>query len=149
MAALGDVDELNASIGLVIAMQADQNITQLLRQIQHELFELGADLATPDRTGIQAEQISRLEMQLEHYNRNLPPLLEFVLPGANPASAFAHQARAICRRAERSLWHLSRDETINSNDPVYLNRLSDLLFVLARCLSRTDSEDEPTWNRTT
>ena len=142
---LGDVDELNACIGLARAHCTDNALCVHLERIQHQLFELGGDLALPGRIGISNAHIEGLENLLQEMNRNLPPLEEFVLPGGSPASAHLHLARAVCRRAERNLWHLARSEQVSQHDLVYLNRLSDLLFILSRILARQTSQQETQW----
>ncbi|HDK38067.1 MAG TPA: cob(I)yrinic acid a,c-diamide adenosyltransferase [Thiolapillus brandeum] len=147
--ALGDIDELNATLGLVKVYCPDNEYTRLIAAIQQRLFDLGGELALPESTMISIDQVRELEQQLDQINAGLPVLKEFVLPGGNPAAAHAHLARAICRRAERSLWGLSHKESVNSESLKYLNRLSDLLFVLARALARQSSTTEPTWNRET
>ncbi|WP_456377964.1 cob(I)yrinic acid a,c-diamide adenosyltransferase [Thiolapillus sp.] len=144
---LGDLDELNAALGLLAAELEDTEQQTLVSNIQQQLFNLGGELALPGTTVIGAEQVLWLEQQLDQINADLPALKEFILPGGNLASAHAHLSRAICRRAERSLWRLSRTEQVNSESLKYLNRLSDLLFVLARTLARQSSATEPSWNR--
>ncbi|WP_456405808.1 cob(I)yrinic acid a,c-diamide adenosyltransferase [Thiolapillus sp.] len=146
---LGDIDELNAALGLVKTYSTDSSKTLLIAEIQQRLFDLGGELAIPESIAITSDHVLWLEQQLEQINGDLPALKEFILPGGEPASAHAHLARAICRRAERSLWRLSRQESVNSESLIYLNRLSDLLFVLARALARQSSTTERTWNRET
>lgn len=147
--ALGDIDELNAALGLVKTYCADTTKAHLIAEVQQRLFDLGGELAIPESAAITSDHIFWLEHHLEQINRDLPILKEFILPGGDPASAHAHLARAICRRAERGLWRLSCGETVNSESLIYLNRLSDLLFVLARALARQSSITEQTWNRET
>ncbi|WP_457676213.1 cob(I)yrinic acid a,c-diamide adenosyltransferase [Thiolapillus sp.] len=145
--ALGDLDELNAALGLLaVEMEHDPLLPQV-RNIQQRLFDLGGELALPGSTTLNAGHVAELESQISDINATLPPLREFVLPGGTRSAAQAHLSRAICRRAERSLWGLSRGEKVNSESLKYLNRLSDLLFVLARHLARQASADETTWNR--
>ncbi|WP_456375732.1 cob(I)yrinic acid a,c-diamide adenosyltransferase [Thiolapillus sp.] len=144
--ALGDLDELNAALGL-LAVEADDDHSAAIAEIQQRLFDLGGELALPGSTGIHERHVQKLEQQTETINAELPPLKEFVLPGGNRAAAQAHLARAICRRAERSLWGLSRTEALNSESLKFLNRLSDLLFVMARQMTRRETTDEATWNR--
>ena len=145
--ALGDLDELNAALGLLAVELNSVEQQALVISIQQQLFNLGGELALPDTSATDTEQVLRLEQKLEQINATLPPLKEFVLPGGSRAAAQAHLARAICRRAERSLWGLSRQEWVNSDSMKYLNRLSDLLFVLARALARQSSTTEPTWDK--
>lgn len=147
--ALGDLDELNAALGMVKVAGGDLPVDELISHIQQLLFELGGELAIPETTRLSSEATTWLERQLDRLNADLPALQEFVLPGGNAAAAHAHLARAICRRAERSLWRLSRKEWVNSESLKYLNRLSDLLFVLARTLARQGDDREPVWNRET
>lgn len=146
---LGDIDELNAALGLVKTYSPNSASIRLIAEVQQRLFDLGGELAVPESTAITSDHVLWLEQQLEQINGDLPVLKEFILPGGEPASAHAHLARAICRRAERSLWRLSRQEPVNSESLIYLNRLSDLLFVLARALARQSSTTEQTWNRET
>jgi len=138
--AYGEVDELNATLGVVLAMDSDYPRQELLRVVQQELFDLGADLCVPgDRQDegsetlrVGDEQVKRLEAAIDEVNDGLRALRSFVLPGGSPTSASLHQARTVCRRAERRAWQLADVETVNPLAIVYLNRLSDLLFVLAR-----------------
>jgi cob(I)alamin adenosyltransferase len=146
--AYGAVDEANSAIGMVLAVpQLPADITQTLTQVQHELFDLGGELAVPGYRAITAEHITRLEQQLDRLNDPLPPLKEFILPGGGPAAAACHLARTISRRAERRVWLLSESESIAPEVPQYLNRLSDLLFVVARVLARHESGQEVLWKR--
>lgn len=150
--AYGDVDELNCFLGLARCRLADAGLRPLLQQIQHELFVLGADLSTPlpDPTGHKADSVRRisatevegLEKAIDRYNETLPPLEEFILPGGNESAALLHVARAVARRAERATVHLAATETLNPQALVYLNRLSDLLFVLARVVNRQGGSAE-------
>ncbi|HIE55623.1 MAG TPA: cob(I)yrinic acid a,c-diamide adenosyltransferase [Chromatiaceae bacterium] len=147
IAALGDLDELIAALGLITVNTANRQARELIEHTQQQLFDLGGELAVPGSHTLAEQEVGWLEHQLEQLNQTLPPLQEFLLPGGNAASAHAQLARAICRRAERSLWRLSRTETLNSTSLKYINRLSDLLFVLARTLARQTSEQEQTWNK--
>jgi cob(I)alamin adenosyltransferase len=120
-----------------------------LRQIQQDLFDFGAELHVPERIAIKPDKITWLETRLETMNRTMPPLKEFLLPGGNPASAAAHIARTVCRRAERSLVRLHRQITLANPEMLrYLNRLSDLLFVIARLLGRMSTKQELMWEKT-
>src|SRR5450759_4692263 len=134
--ALGEVDELNSLIGLLLAERLPVGIRAALGSIQHDLFDLGGEVCIPGHTSMKESQVSRLEALLDDYNRNLPALKEFILPGGTRAAGLAHLARTVCRRAERSLVSLSRAEPVGTAARKYLNRLSDLLFVLARALNR-------------
>lgn len=144
--ALGDVDELNSQLGVVLAQRLPAPVRTALSRIQHELFNLGGELSLPGATLVTAGHLAELERDVEAHNRKLPPLKEFVLPGGNPAAAAAHVARAICRRAERSLWTLHEQEPVSTNLPRYLNRLSDFLFVAARVLARDKGSKEVLWS---
>jgi cob(I)alamin adenosyltransferase len=137
--AFGSVDELNSHIGLLTAQAAlPAAVRVTLMEVQHELFDLGGELCIPGHSAIGDAQVTRLEQALDALNADLPPLKEFILPGGNIAAATAHVARAVCRRAERRVVSLARSETVNAPALAYLNRLSDLLFVVARVLARAD-----------
>lgn len=137
--AFGSVDELNGHIGLLIAQAAvPAAIRATLTAIQHELFDLGGELCIPGHQAIGEAHIARLEQALDALNSDLPALQEFILPGGNVAAATAHVARAVCRRAERRVVSLARAERVHAPAIAYLNRLSDLLFVIARVLARAD-----------
>lgn len=141
---LGCLDELNSLIGLVMA-QAEPDTPSELALVQNRLFDLGAELAIPGAERIVAEDVAMLEAALDGYNADLPPLREFILPGGGKAATFCHLARALCRRTERRLVTLAREEEINSQTLQYVNRLSDLLFVLARVLTRRGDGREVFW----
>ena len=148
--AYGDVDELNAFIGLVRCEPLGERIGPLLAAIQNELFDLGAELASPEpeRMGtkrVAAEQIARLELAIDEHEAGLTPLAAFILPGGVRAAALLHVARTVCRRAERRVVALSRQETISYDVIVYLNRLSDLLFVLARAANHAAGCGDVPW----
>lgn len=141
----GDVDELNSLIGVVRTQLTDQEIDSVLSRVQNELFIVGADLASPlelKAPRIEPEMIAQLEQTIDKFNRELPPLREFILPGGTPQGAVLHLARTIARRAERKVIKLSKEEPINPQVTVYLNRLSDLLFVLARVANRRAGNQE-------
>lgn len=152
VAAYGGVDELNAVLGLLAAYQPDAPETPLLHDIQNDLFDVGADLCVPEaanespgqRLRIQTEQTVKLERAIDRLNETLAPLTSFVLPGGRPAAAWCHLARTVCRRAEREVVTLGRTEMINPQVVVYLNRLSDLLFVLARAYN-SNGQDDVLW----
>ena len=147
--AYGTVDETNSAIGVVLAMaHLPDPVRKCLTDVQHDLFDLGGELCIPGARTITPEYTKRLEDQLDSFNEPLPPLKEFILPGGGPAAAAAHMARTICRRAERLCWSLARDESVGADVMIYLNRLSDLLFVLARVLARQDEGGEVFWRRT-
>lgn len=137
--AMGAVDELNCQLGVLLAqpgLLADEQAQ--LKRVQHELFELGGELAMPEYQVLTDESVARLEEELDARNTALPPLTNFILPGGGPASAQAHLARAVCRRAERELVVLAEQERIRPELLHYLNRLSDWLFVAARTLARRE-----------
>ena len=144
--AYGTVDELNACVGLVLATPTlPALIREALPEIQHRLFDLGGELAVPGRDVIVATDSTDLERVLDELNASLPPLKDFVLPGGNPGAAACHLARAVCRRAERRVITLQREEPVNPESVRYLNRLSDLLFVMSRVLCRVDGGAEVVW----
>lgn len=144
--AFGTVDELNSSIGLVRSFTGHADVDRCLEQVQHQLFNIGGELCTPGLDLLESKQVDALEQQLDEFNDALPALKEFILPGGGPAAAHAHLARTICRRVERRVLSLSREAPINEPVMRYLNRLSDLLFVIARVLSRTDEQPEVQWD---
>jgi cob(I)alamin adenosyltransferase len=140
VSAYGEVDELNATLGLLIVSCPDWTEVALIRGIQNDLFDVGADLCTPEKVDeqpgqclrITPQQATRLEREIDRLNEKLQPLTSFILPGGSAASAWLHLARTVCRRAERAIVTLSHSEPVNANVIIYLNRLSDLLFVMAR-----------------
>jgi cob(I)alamin adenosyltransferase len=144
--AIGQVDELNSQIGALLAEPLGNDIRGLLADIQHDLFNVGAELAWPDQTQITQEHVLVLDQALSRLNSQLPPLTEFVLPGGTRAAALAHVCRTVCRRAERHLIRLGEADLISTRLVQYLNRLSDLLFVLSRQINRTAGQAEPTWH---
>ncbi len=143
--AYGTVDEANSCIGLVLAGDVPDDIRQLLTAVQHQLFDLGGELCIPGHAAIDDEDIDRLERHLDHYNDDLPPLKDFILPGGGEAAARCHVARTVVRRAERETVALARVETVRPQAIRYRNRLSDLLFVLARVLARAGGHGEVLW----
>jgi cob(I)alamin adenosyltransferase len=148
VAAFGDVDETNSALGLLLAEPGlPAAVGATLTRIQHELFEIGAELSLPGYRQIESEHVARLERELDALNAELPPLEEFVLPGGTRAAALCHLARTICRRAERSAWAAAKLTTLNPDLMRYLNRLSDLLFVMARWLARRNGGTETLWRR--
>jgi cob(I)alamin adenosyltransferase len=136
--AMGDVDELNSSLGVLLAEPLPEDVRALLVTIQHELFNLGGELSIPGFELLKADAVLRLDEALAHYNAGLPRLAEFILPAGTRSAALAHVSRTVARRAERSLVALAAVETINAAPRQYLNRLSDLMFVLARVLNRAN-----------
>ncbi|WP_028201998.1 cob(I)yrinic acid a,c-diamide adenosyltransferase [Paraburkholderia nodosa] len=149
IAAIGDVDELNSQIGVLLCETLPDDVREVLVAIQHDLFDLGGELCIPGHTLVSDEHLARLDGWLEHYNATLPPLKEFILPGGSRAAALAHVCRTVCRRAERAVVALGA--TANSGSPLadtprrYVNRLSDLLFVLARVLNRAAGGSDVLW----
>lgn len=143
--AMGAVDELNSVIGVLLTYDVPEDIRALLTDIQHELFDLGGELSIPGRTAIAEAQVQRLEATLDQLNAGLSPLKEFILPGGTQASAMCHLARAVCRRAERRAHALGEAEKINAAAAKYLNRLSDLLFVMARALNARAGHGDVLW----
>ena len=144
--AYGTVDELNSAVGVLLAVpNVPQPVAERLSEVQQELFDLGGELCIPGHQIITAQHVARLEKSLDAFNDALPPLKEFILPGGGPAAAACHLARAIARRAERRVCTLARAETVSPEVTKYLNRLSDLLFVLARVLARHERGAEVLW----
>jgi len=146
--AFGTVDEANSAIGVILAQESVSDpIRRCLTEVQHDLFELGGELCIPGHSAIQTEFVERLERSLDGFNANLPPLKDFILPGGGHATAACHLARTIVRRAERRVSTLKKNEDVRDEVVRYLNRLSDLLFVIARCLSRIENGTEVLWDR--
>lgn len=143
--ALGDVDELNSAIGLVLAEDVPAELRDALTEVQQDLFDLGGELSIPGHAMLKAEKIAGLDRQLERWNAGLEPLKEFILPGGSRAAAAAHLARTVCRRAERSVVALGRSEKVTAEARQYLNRLSDLLFVAGRALNRHAGRADVQW----
>ncbi len=144
--AVGAVDELNSQLGMLLADAAlPEALRSTLTRIQHELFELGAELSIPHCARMTDEMVDALEKALDGMNEALPPLKEFILPGGSPPAAACHVARAVCRRAERCLVALAQSEAVSPVSLRYLNRLSDLLFVMARAINRTLGQPDVLW----
>jgi cob(I)alamin adenosyltransferase len=143
--AIGDIDELNCVLGLLLSHQLPIDIRHSLSEIQQTLFDIGGELSMPGAETLGEEPVGQLEQQLEMYNATLTPLREFILPGSTEASARCHLARAVCRRAERHVVALSRSEAVNPRALAYLNRLSDLLFVISRVLTHLGNGREIYW----
>lgn len=143
--AYGTVDEANSAIGLVLACELPEAIRALLVGVQHQLFDLGGELCIPGHSAIHDADIERLEQALDGLNADLPPLKDFILPGGGVAAAHCHLARTICRRAEREVVTLSHHDAVRPQAIRYLNRLSDLLFVVARVLARESGHGEVLW----
>jgi cob(I)alamin adenosyltransferase len=145
--AMGDVDELNSHIGLLLCEDLSSAVREALIQVQHELFDIGGELCIPRHTAITEEDVLRLDDLVAQYNADLPPLKDFILPGGSRAAAQAHVCRTVCRRAERSIVTLGKDEYLNDYSRQYMNRLSDLLFVLARVLNRDAGGEDRLWQK--
>ena len=146
--AYGTVDEANSCVGLVLAVPGlPPAVASCLTEVQHDLFDVGAELCIPGHRVVMEAYVERLEQTLDAFNDALPPLKEFILPGGGPAAAACHLARTVVRRAERRVWELARGETVAGEVPRYLNRLSDLLFVVARVLARHEQGGEVLWQR--
>ncbi|TDX99378.1 cob(I)yrinic acid a,c-diamide adenosyltransferase [Thiohalophilus thiocyanatoxydans] len=141
----GTVDELNSLIGMILAHDLPQEVRDCLVAIQHDLFDLGGELSVPGYEAIDSSYTERLERELDAFNDKLPDLKEFILPAGGIATSTCHLARAVCRRAERDAVALAASEAINPAGLIYLNRLSDLLFVIARVLARFENGEEVLW----
>jgi len=147
VAALGDVDELNCAIGLLLSEDLPAPVREAFEQVQHDLFDLGGELSIPGHQLLKEAQVQQLEARLEAWNAQLAPLKEFILPGGSRAAAAAHLARTVCRRAERTVVALGRHEPLGEHARRYLNRLSDLLFVAGRALNRAAGRGDVQWRR--
>ena len=145
--ALGDVDELNSTIGLLLCEDLPPEVREALTGIQHDLFDLGGELCIPGFNNITEIQVKRLEDLLDRYNADLPPLKDFILPGGAKSASVAHLARTVCRRAERSVITLANNEAVSDLVRQYLNRLSDLMFVLGRVLNRYAGGSDVLWQQ--
>lgn len=144
--AVGTIDELNSWIGLLLAeLPANEPLIEPLTDIQHRLFDLGGELAVPGFQLIQSDMVSDLEILCDQLNKELPPLKEFILPGGSKSAGLCHMARAVARRAERIIVTLSKEDTVGEDLRQYINRLSDVLFVMARQLARRDGGQEIFW----
>ena len=144
---LGEVDELNSCIGLLLAEALPDNVRAALEGVQHDLFDVGGEVCIPGHSSMKDVQVDRLEKLLDGFNADLPPLKEFILPGGTRPAALAHLARTVCRRAERALVSLGNHEPVGEVSRVYLNRLSDLLFVLGRVLNRVGGGSDVLWQQ--
>lgn len=154
--AYGTLDELNAALGVAASFLADEKSKNILETIQTDLFYIGAELANPQKIGKSAnkvfalgkKKISGLEKAIDRYDSNLPALVNFILPGGSKSASLLHLSRSICRRAEREVINLSKKEEVNPNILMYLNRLSDLLFILARYANKLENKKENIWEKT-
>jgi len=145
--AMGDVDELNSHLGVLLCEELPAALREELISIQHDLFDLGGELCIPGYTMITEVQVARLDRLLEKYNADLPALKDFILPGGSRAASLAHVCRTVCRRAERRIVSLGKIEKINDNPRQYMNRLSDLMFVLSRVLNRFAGGSDVQWEK--
>lgn len=145
--AMGEVDELNSQIGVLLAEALPEQLGRQLVLVQHDLFDLGGELCIPGSTMLHPERVAALDALLQELNAELSPLKEFILPGGSRQAALAHVARTVCRRAERRLVALKQQEEVSDNALRYLNRLSDLLFVMARTLNRDAGRSDVLWQR--
>ncbi len=145
IAAIGDVDELNSTLGVLLAESLPQPVALLLTDVQHDLFDLGGELSIPGHRAIAEQRVMVLESAVEAFNAGLAPLKEFILPGGSRAASVAHVARTVCRRAERSVVSLAATGEVSGIARRYLNRLSDLLFVLARTLNHAAGRGDVLW----
>ena len=144
--AFGTVDELNSHIGVIVAYPLPDKVKDCLANIQHDLFDLGGELCVPGYQSINTNYVTRLETILDEFNANLPALKEFILPAGGLATAQCHVARTVCRRAERRIYSLNKIEAVNPDSLSYINRLSDLLFVIARVCARFENGQEVLWD---
>jgi cob(I)alamin adenosyltransferase len=144
--AIGEVDELNSNLGVLLAEVLPDEMREELVSIQHDLFDLGGELCIPGYQMIKEEHVERLDALLEKYNATLPALTEFILPAGSRAAAIAHVCRTVCRRAERGIVTLGKAETIHDFPRQYVNRLSDLMFVLSRVLNRFGGGSDVLWH---
>jgi cob(I)alamin adenosyltransferase len=147
ISAIGEVDELNCNLGLLLNHELREDMRLLILDIQHDLFDLGGELSIPQSQFIEENAVRKLENAIDLYNEELPALKEFILPGGSPTASAAHLCRAVCRRVERVVLHSEPGEPINPNLISYLNRLSDFLFVVARIVSRDSGVGEVMWQR--
>jgi cob(I)alamin adenosyltransferase len=145
VAAMGEVDELNSAIGVLLTHDLPEAVTRLLHDVQHDLFDLGGELSIPGYAMLSERQVLMLDDALALFNGSLPRLEEFILPGGSPAAAQCHIARTVCRRAERSVVSLAASEPVRNEARQYLNRLSDLFFVLSRSLNRYAGRGDVQW----
>lgn len=145
--AIGEVDELNSSLGLLLCEELPARVRAALLDIQHDLFDLGGELCLPGMAIMKDAQVARLEELVEEFNRDLPMLKEFILPGGTRPAAIAHLCRTICRRAERSMVRLNTAEPLSDAARRFINRLSDLLFILGRLLNRAGGRGDVLWQK--
>ena len=145
--AIGTVDELNSTLGVLLAETLPDAVAACLIDVQHDLFDLGGELSIPGYVAVTEAHVARIEDAVEAFNAELKPLKEFILPGGTRAAALAHVSRTVCRRAERTLIRLAANEPVSERSRIYLNRLSDLLFVLARVLNHAGGRPDVLWHK--
>jgi len=145
IAVIGDVDELNSVLGIILTQELDNDVRGILTNIQHHLFNFGGELSLPGYELIKQQHVSDIENEIDRLNKDLPPLKDFILPGGSLAASFTHQARSVCRRAERGLVTLQEKEEVSDTLLQYLNRLSDFLFVLARHINKINGKPDILW----
>lgn len=145
--AIGSVDELNSTLGVLLAEAVPDAVRACLIDVQHDLFDLGGELSIPGYAAVTDDHIARLEAGVARFNAELSPLKEFILPGGTRAAGLAHVARTVCRRAERTVVHLAATESVSDPARRYLNRLSDLLFVVARTINRASGGSDVLWEK--
>ena len=145
--AIGEIDELNCNLGLLLNHDLRADMKRLMIDIQHDLFVVGGELSIPGSKFVEEDSVKKIENAIDLYNEELPALKEFILPGGNPAASAAHLCRAVCRRAERATLEIEPGESINRHLTSYINRLSDFLFVVARIVSKDSSVGEVLWQR--
>jgi len=145
--AIGAVDELNSVLGVLLAETLPDAIAACLTSVQHDLFDLGGELSIPGYVSVTDNHVARLEQDVERFNADLPPLKDFVLPGGTRAAALAHVGRTVCRRAERAVIALAATDDVGMPARIYLNRLSDLLFVVSRALNRAVGRPDVLWQK--
>ena len=144
---IGAIDELNSTLGVLASEMLPVPIAACIADIQHDLFDLGGELSIPGHSAVSEAHVERIEAAVDRFNADLSPLKEFILPGGTRAASLAHVSRTVCRRAERALVVLAQTETVGDSARKYLNRLSDLLFVLARALNRAEGQADVLWRR--
>ena len=144
---LGNIDELNSIIGIILTETLPDDKKIILEKVQHDLFDIGGELSIPNHIKIDDKKIDFIESSLDDMNHELRPLKEFILPGGSKASSYCHLARTVCRRSERSLFSLAQTDKVNEASLKYINRLSDMLFVLARFLNKINQHNDIFWKK--
>jgi len=144
---LGNIDELNSIIGIVLTEKIPNDMKAILERVQHDLFDIGGELSIPNHMVIDEKKIDFLENSLDKMNNELQPLKEFILPGGSRITSYCHLARTVCRRVERNLFKLAQSDKVNEASLKYVNRLSDMLFVLARFLNKINQHNDILWKK--